>query len=236
MNSFVFRLDEGQTLSGLLDSWCQHHQCCRVSCDSRPPIPGDNDEWRNSWCDDPRSMAVRDDILQGLDGEWQRIRWFYYNDNAQEISIRVYDRGHLDSYAQGEGEARYYLQEDSHNWRKQQWGKEQFRYLIVRGYFFGPKPQPPGHQLALDTNRKNHRSQEVILGANRVAQLNQYIQNHPDEELKLRLIAESPIRVWQATRAPASHLLERPITNIEPAADPGWRFDYFEHQDRNHRP
>lgn len=229
MNSFAFRLDDGQTLSGLLDRWRQLYQCCTVSCDDRGPIPGDNDDWSDRWCDDPRSLAVREDILRSLDGEWQRIKWFYYNDNADGISIRVYDRDHLDSYARGEGDARYYLQEDSYNRRKQQWGKEQFRYLIVRGYFFGPKPQPEGHQLALNVNRHNH--QPTPLTANSVTKFTQYIQKYPDEELKLRLIADSPIRVWQATRAPASRLRDQPTTNIKPAADPTWRFDYFEHRD-----
>ena len=95
---------------------------------------------------------------------------------------------------------RHYLQEDSYNWRKEQWEKEQFRYLIVRGYFFGWKPQPQGHHLALDANRQHHQPQGHIFGPDRVAQLNQYIQDHPEEELKLRLIADSPIRVWQATQ------------------------------------
>jgi hypothetical protein len=74
-----------------------------------------------------------------------------------------------------------------------------FPSLIVRGYFFGPNPQPEGHQLALNVNRHSHNP--TPLTANRVTRFNQYIQNYPDEELKLRLIADSPIRVWQATRA-----------------------------------
>src|ERR1700722_1530294 len=153
MPSYVARLKDNVSLLDLLDTWIKWGCWQNSLYEYGVPVPQDTHQWRN----DKKITSTRHTsplasfepllLYACFAPEWQRIRWFYYNDNAEGISLRLYDKPHFDAFAFGGPgfDDRYYIQHEK--------GEMQFRYVIVRGYSFGRRPNTQQSNLALAVNR-----------------------------------------------------------------------------------
>lgn len=110
MSSFVARIDD---VPALLDSW----------------------EQMLKEANGAQEFTVNEDVFATLD-QWPRIKWFYYCDDQDGNTIRIYDKEHLDHFG-----GSYYLEPDGYR-------KEHFERVIIRG-----RKMWSGDQAAL--NRPN---------------------------------------------------------------------------------
>jgi len=65
-------------------------------------------------------FSYNDTVLKEL-SQWPRIKWFYYCDNADGNTIRIYDTEHLNHYG-----GAYYLETNT-------WSNEHYERVIIRG-------------------------------------------------------------------------------------------------------
>jgi hypothetical protein len=66
------------------------------------------------------TFTMNEKVLREL-GQWPRIKWFYYCDDQDGNTIRLYDTEHMSRYSQA-----YYLEPNS-------WSKEHYERVILRG-------------------------------------------------------------------------------------------------------
>jgi hypothetical protein len=94
MSSFIVRIDN---LGALLRQWKE------LLTDRKGP-----------------TFILNEQVLKKL-SQWPRIKWFYYCDDRDGNTIRLYDTEHLSQYGQC-----YYL-ESNH------WSKEHYERVVIRG-------------------------------------------------------------------------------------------------------
>jgi hypothetical protein len=219
MESFVVRLDEPDLFNSILSAWmdmgCDFHEIPTGSV--APPM----------GTEFPRpTLAARIDIL----GTWNlgttRLRWLYYCDDNNGISLRLYDTEHFTQYATNG----YYIQPPGDD------PNDHYERVIVRGYSMGSAlgPWEPG----LVTNRILHQH---LVGGNLREDIEQISRASVATQLKLRMRAGSKWLIWKATEAPYNEnnatsppgtALSCPI-NLHNPASLDTRLAYFEHPERN---
>ena len=121
MASYVVRLDEPY-LFGLLDQW--HNFGCALQLlapGQIAPEPGTTY---------PRpTLFFRKDVVSEWTTEkaWHRLRWLYYVDNADGVTLRLFDEQHFAHYAA----SGYYIEPPGND------PDDHYERVVVRGYSMG---------------------------------------------------------------------------------------------------
>lgn len=233
MPSYVVRLDDRSAeetfadLSSLLAQWES------FGCTLHPLAPGADPPAFGS----PTVCFRRDIVAEwATRPAWHRLRWLYYCDDADGITLRVYDCPHFSVYAP----SGYYIEPASVSDPN-----DHYERVIVRGYCMGHEPS--GSEQGLRVCRLLHQrplnlhtDDLLLLAADPLDLL------RPDVEvlvrnttLKLRIRAASKWIIWRASSAPYSlHVEAHPPypRNIVTPADLTTRLDYFQDPNRNNVP
>jgi hypothetical protein len=219
MASFVVRLDH-ETIFDLMSQWrawgCQSLILARGQL---APSPG-------TTYPEP-TLAFREDLWNSFDGVGERLRWLYYCDNADGITLRLYDEMHFSRYAP-DG---YYIENPSPR------SREHFERVIVRGFCMG---EEHGGDAGLRLCRLLHNRSALF--PSELARtpegpiLQRDVTNmRSNFNLKLRMRAASPWMIWKATEAPDSFTSDTPTHNVNPA-EYTIRMAYFGNIHRNADP
>jgi hypothetical protein len=240
MASYVVRLDDRSATETFADLSVLLAQWESFGCTLHPLAPGTAAPRLGTPFDSP-SVFFRTDIATEWTSrsEWHRLRWLYYCDDANGISLRLYDRPHFSVYAPGG----YYIEPASGSDPNDHYEK-----VIVRGYCMGHEPSGLESSLrGLRVCHFLHHRPIVPVGNNLDLLIAEIADPYrvdlllPDVEvlmrsmtLKLRIRAASHWVIWPASHAPNSFTEDRHPLNID--IQPDLRLDYFQHPNRNNVP